>query len=110
MVVGTLSLSFLTYGYGNSNIHIMIRTSILLPPVLHQQVVMTSQQEGKSVTDVIRQAVEQFIETRRKTQLKRIYDVMDQFVGKGPPGITDASSTIDEVLYGENGVWKGQDE
>jgi hypothetical protein len=28
--------------------------------------------------------------------------------GFGPKGIVDASTTMDKVLYGENGAWKGQ--
>jgi hypothetical protein len=100
----------LTGGYGNSNIMHMIRTSVLLPPSLHQELVMTSEQEGKGVTELVREALEQWMEKRRNTQLKRIYEGLDRFVGKGPSGISDASTTIDEVLYGQHGAWKGEDE
>ncbi len=88
----------------------MIRTSILLPPAIHQELVITSKQEGSTLTDLVRQAVEEWITLRKRHKLQRMYDALDHFVGQGPPGITDASSTIDEVLYGENGAWKGPGE
>jgi len=42
--------------------------------------------------------------------LKRMYDDLAELEGVGDPGITDASTTIDETLYGEHGAWRGQDE
>lgn len=88
----------------------MIRTSVLLPPALHQELVITSRQERTGITALVRQAVEQWLASRRSVQLQRIYDGLDRFAGKGPHGITDASTTINAVLYGKHGVWKGQDE
>jgi hypothetical protein len=38
-----------------------------------------------------------------------MYEVLNQLEGIGPKGVTDASTTIDEVLYGEKGVWRGSE-
>lgn len=42
---------------------------------------------------------------KRKAQLDELYEAIWKMKGIGDPHITDASATIDAVLYGENGVW-----
>jgi hypothetical protein len=37
-----------------------------------------------------------------------MYEVIWKMKGIGDPNITDASTTIDEVLYGENGAWRSE--
>jgi hypothetical protein len=44
-----------------------------------------------------------------KAQLDVLYAVMRSIEGICKDPIKDASSTIDEVLYGENGAWRGSD-
>jgi len=39
---------------------------------------------------------------------ERMYAGLNAFREAGSPGITDASTTIDETLYGDNGAWKGE--
>ena len=86
----------------------MIRTSVVLPPALHKELEITSHQEGRTVTDLIRQAVEQAMTARRQTQVKAMYRTLRTLEGTGSPDITDASTTINDVLYGEEGTWKGK--
>ena len=43
-------------------------------------------------------------------QISRIYEGLRELEGIGDKSVTDASDTIDEVLYGENGAWKGSDQ
>ena len=88
----------------------MIRTSVILPPALHQELVITSHQEGKSVTDLVRQAVEQFMISRQKKHLGKMYQTLTLLEATGSPDITDASTTINDILYGERGAWKGRSE
>jgi len=42
-------------------------------------------------------------------RISRVYEGLRELDGVGEHGITDASETIDEVLYGENGAWRGSD-
>ena len=42
-------------------------------------------------------------------QISRMYKGLRELKGIGDKSVTDASETIDEVLYGENGAWKGSD-
>lgn len=39
--------------------------------------------------------------------MKKMYTVLDEMNGIRGAGIVDASTTIDEVLYGEQGAWRG---
>lgn len=42
--------------------------------------------------------------------ISRIYEGLRELKGIGDNSVTNASETIDEVLYGENGAWKGSDQ
>jgi hypothetical protein len=82
----------------------MIRTSLFLPEALHQDLLITARQEGSSLTELVRDLLDQAVAKRRKGQVKRMYTVLKTLRGKGRPDVADASSTIDEVLYGEQGA------
>jgi hypothetical protein len=71
---------------------------------------MTSKHEGIGLSNLIRKVVEDWLETRRLEQLAHTYEGLDRFRGKGKAGITNASTTIDATLYGDDGGWKGHDE
>lgn len=57
---------------------------------------------------VIENDLSTFHETQAQQALDKMYATLRKWQGKGSHGITDASQTIDETLYGENGVWRGQ--
>jgi hypothetical protein len=85
----------------------MIRTSILLPAALHKELEIASRQDGETVTGLIRYAVEHFMRARNSAKLKKLYETLREMEGMGDKHVTDASTTIDEVLYGEKGAWRG---
>ena len=62
----------------------MIRSSIVFPVSLHRRFLIAAKQ-----------------------RLDRMYKVLKEMEGIGDPDITDASTTINETLYGENGAWRG---
>lgn len=68
---------------------------------------MTSRQEGTSLTQLVRELLDQAMHARQETQRKRIYQALRRLRGFVKDPVTDASTTIDEVLYGENGAWHG---
>lgn len=86
----------------------MIRTSIVIPPVLHHQLSMLARQEGKKLSEFLREKLGGIADQEQKSQLDQMYEAIDKMVGAGDSNITDASTTIDEVLYGENGAWRGK--
>jgi hypothetical protein len=88
----------------------MIRTSLLLPEPVHQQVHITAKQEGKNFSEAVRDLITAALKVKQRSQAKRIYAVMRKMEGICTDPITDASATIDEVLYGEHGAWKGKSE
>jgi len=88
----------------------MIRTSILLPEALNQDLRITAKQEETSITDLMRELLDQALAARRKRQLIRTYEVLERLNGAGSKGLTDVSQKVDEVLYGAKGAWKGMSE
>jgi predicted DNA-binding protein len=86
---------------------LMIRTSVYLPEDLHQRLLIASKRRGKSFSILVRELVEQSLQGKEKADLARIYDAWDKVQGVGKDDITDASTTIDEILYGDSGAWRG---
>jgi len=87
-----------------------IRASIMLPAALHHRLRMVSKQENKNLSEMVREILDWELARREHERLDRIYQGIRELAGMGERGITDASTTIDEVLYGENGAWKGRGE
>jgi hypothetical protein len=86
----------------------MIRRTLLLPEQLDQRLLIASRLAGKSLSDFVREALDSILANQERERVKRMYAAFDKMiVGAGDPNITDASTTIDEVLYGEKGAWRG---
>ena len=86
----------------------MIRTSLVLPPTLHQRLVWLAREQGTSVAEAVREILDSALQTKEKAKLSRMYQQLDQLTGIAKEPISDASATIDELLYGKNGAWRGQ--
>lgn len=86
----------------------MIRTSIVLPPALHQYLSVVAQNQGKPFSTLVRDVLSHFVQQQSQDQLTNVYHAMEKMRGlvKGPP--TNGSQTIDETLYGEHGAWRGE--
>ncbi len=85
----------------------MIRTSWMLPDSLHQRLLIVSRSEGKTVSEVGRELLDKALARREVQRNKQVYTVLKELDGKGEHGVTDASSTIDDLLFGNNGAWRG---
>lgn len=79
----------------------MIRTSIVLTPALHQRLKMAADYESRTLTEVINDLLDTALEGQPYQALKKVQGICKA-------DLSDASSTIDNVLYGENGAWQGQ--
>jgi hypothetical protein len=88
----------------------MIRTSVLLPPNLYQQLSMRAAEEKSTVSKMVRSILDVALTHDDSARVRRVYSGLWKIHGKGIPDITDVSSTIDETLYGQNGAWKGERE
>jgi hypothetical protein len=64
-------------------------------------------QESKSVSRLARDILDRALAKAEKAKLSRVYDVFRELDGIEGRGIDEASTMIDEVLYGEKGAWRG---
>jgi len=88
----------------------MIRTSINLPIQLHHQLQFLAKGQAKSMSDVMRDILQKELSQQKATCMKQVYQTLAQVQGIGKEPVTDGSATIDERLYGPDGVWKGRHE
>ncbi len=87
----------------------MQRTTLNLPATLHHRLMFEAKNESKTFSDFIRDLLEQAINYREDARLKQTYEALNRIKGIAE-GHSTASTTIDQILYGENGVWKGRNE
>lgn len=76
---------------------------------LHQQLVIESRQRGTSVSGLVSSIIEQSLTKQQRGKVGKMYRTLKELDGAGGAGGADASSTIDELLYGEKGAWRGKD-
>ncbi len=84
----------------------MIRTTIALPEPLYHHLIVTAKAERTSVAALVRELLSKTLITREEKQLDRVYQGLAQLQGIGSQDITDASTTINELLYGHQGAWR----
>lgn len=85
----------------------MIRTTLLLPETLHQRLLLAARNEDTSVSRLVRNLLDTALARREKKRIDHMYNILKKLDGIGEKDITDASETIDEVLYGQKGAWRG---
>ena len=88
----------------------MTRTSLVLPDTLYQRLTLAAETEGISLSKMMRKLLSRALEKQEKKRIKHMYTVLKKMNGAGGSEITDASTTIDEVLYGKKGAWRGSGE
>ena len=79
----------------------MIRMAIMLSDSLHQRLRMASRAEHKKMMVLVPELLEIALHQREEKRRQSMYDVLKEMDGIGAPSIRDASTTIDQVLYGE---------
>jgi predicted DNA-binding protein len=88
----------------------MIRTSVFLPATLQQRLLMLSGYEGKSLSDLVRELLDRALVAREQARIAHTYKALEKLEGVRKDKITDASTTVNEILYGEHGAWRPQEE
>jgi hypothetical protein len=87
-----------------------IRTTIVLSPLVLQSAKDFAAKKKKSLSEIIEEGVLELMKEEEQQRIKRMHEALSKLEGIGGSDITDASTTIDEVLYGEDGVWRGSSE
>lgn len=84
----------------------LIRTSLLLPVNLHQRLLIAAKEKNKTLSSFLRDTLNEVLTVDEEARIKHMYQTLRKLEGLGERGITDASITINETLYGEHGAWK----
>ena len=85
-----------------------VKATITIQPDVLGQVRVFAKQHGRSISSVIEEGVKVVMSKKSDVQLKKMYEGLGQIEGIG--GDLDSkhkNKSVDEVLYGEDGVWKG---
>lgn len=86
------------------------KTTINMNPSLLARLRLFTQRHNRTMTDVIEQGVTRLMDETEQESLEAMYHHLFQLKGAiKDPQLTDASETIDEVLYGEHGAWRGSE-
>lgn len=88
----------------------MMRTTIYLPETLYQRLQIVSKNKQQSLSRLITVTLDKVIAAEEETRRKRMYATLKELEGIGNKEITDTSTTIDKLLYGEKGAWQGSGE
>lgn len=77
----------------------MVRTQIMLTPTLYELLKMRAQEEGVSLSALVRQALEKLLRPHKKTGGQILLE-MAKHAGSNPKAPKDLA-TNDEYLYGK---------
>lgn len=83
-----------------------VRTSVTLPVKLLHRLHQTAHARNSTLSDLIRTLLEKGLISQEKTILEKTYAALQKVNGISNADIQDASTTINDTLYGENGAWK----
>lgn len=84
-----------------------VRTSITLPVDLLHRLRQTATATNSTFSDLVRTLLEKGVLFQEKATLVNTYAALTKVKGISDADISNASVTINETLYGENGAWKG---
>ena len=84
------------------------RTTFNLPTTLFQRLQLTAKQQNMSVSKLASDLLEKALARQEQRRIQRTYAVLKEMRGMGGEGDANASTSIDELLYGEEGAWRGE--
>jgi predicted DNA-binding protein len=85
----------------------MLRATFYFPEALQQRLKTASKRHKKSVSKYAQEALDKVLAEDERKQLKEMDAALQEVKGFIKDPVTDASLTVDEILYGENGAWRG---
>ena len=78
-----------------------VKTTLTFSPEFHLRLKLASQREKKPLAKVVEEKIAPILEREEKNFVRGMYDGLLDMAGMVKKNIPDASTTIDEVLYGE---------
>jgi hypothetical protein len=81
-----------------------MKTASTLPDAIHQ----LAKEKKTRVPKFIRGLLDKALARQEQRQIQRTYEVLKEMRGMGEEGDAEASASIDELLYGEEGAWRGE--
>lgn len=90
------------------NTHTLTRTTVSIHPAIIQRLKAYAGQQGKTMSAIIEEGIRNVISQTEHAYVSHIYTVLKELDGSGGKGVKDASTTINDTLYGERGSWKGK--
>lgn len=79
------------------------RAQIYIPEEQIRHLKLEAKKEKRTVSELVRQAIALFLAERAK-EIDWDKDPLTKMIGKARLDITDASTRIDEILYGKDAV------
>lgn len=86
----------------------MLRTTLYIPESLHQRLQIVSKRKRKSVSKLAVELLDDALGQTEAENLNQVYKAWDQVRGSIKGGPQNLSESIDEVLYGKDGAWRGE--
>lgn len=83
----------------------MLRATFYLPETLQHRLKTASKRQKKSVSKLAQELLDQGLKGDEQLQLKAMYEALNEIKAIGKD--QSAPQSVDEVLYGENGAWRG---
>ena len=87
-----------------------IRTTFTIRPSLLERLKIFTRETNRPMSAVAEEGISTVLEHYECQRRTKMYQGLTELVGMSNVPIPDASSSIDEVLYGEKGIWKGDHE
>jgi predicted transcriptional regulator len=84
-----------------------VRTTFTIRPSLLERLKIFTRETNRPMSTVVEEGISTVLKRYEEKRLTKMYQGLSELVGVSNVPITDASSNIDEILYGENGAWRG---
>ena len=78
-----------------------IKTTMNFTPAFHWQLKKAAEEAGKPMAELVEEKLAPILTSQERARLKRMYAAFATITGICKEPVTDASSTIDEILYGK---------
>ena len=88
----------------------MNKITLPLSALLHQRLIQTSKAEKKSLAALVREILNIGLVNKEASRIEQSYEALDKMIGIYKDDDPNLASSVDEILYDENGAWKGNHE
>ncbi|MEP7288434.1 MAG: hypothetical protein ABI947_22005 [Chloroflexota bacterium] len=85
-----------------------VRTTMNFSPTFHIRLKRAAEQAGKPMAQLVEEKLTPILNEQEQARLRRMYHGLFALEGMSKAPITDASTTIDAVLYGQAQQSRGE--